>query len=288
MQREFTGVFIPAHIWESQDLIPAEKMLLGEIAALSTRYGYCSAGRKHFANWLHCSVENVSYYFSKLQKMGFIIIEREAGGTNKIRLVNDRFFWEEKAETPPESNEGVVNGIYGGSKRDLRGGVNGVYPKYNNKENRNNIVVEGDKKTSIEAELEMALKTEKENLKGGAPAAGAWAEFDAVIERLKDDDLLKAAFGMNAKCPIDKYPAYLLEFQVKAKGEHGNAGYPEKTKLESGMRKHFINWSRIKQEEEERKKNQQSQKNGRQYASNRATVNNFGADEEAYKKPQLF
>jgi len=159
---------------------------------------------------------------------------------------------------------------------------------YLNKELSNtDIVVVGEKK-SIETELEMALKTEKENLKGGAPAAGAWAEFDAVIEKLKDDDLLKDAFGMNAKCPIDKYGAYLLEFQVKTKGENGNDGYPEKTRLERAMRTHFINWSRRKREEEERTKSKQSQNTGRQYANNRATVNNFGADEEAYKKPQIF
>lgn len=256
MQREFTGVFIPAHIWENQDLIPAEKMLLGEIAALSTRYGYCSAGRKHFANWLHCTVENVSYYFSKLQKMGFITIEREAGGTNKIRLVNDRFFWEEKTEMLTESNEGVVNGIYGGSKRDLRGVVNGVYPKYNNKENIKNIVVDDDKKMSIETELETALKTEKENLKGGAPAPGA--DIEKTIELLREDQIMKDAFGMSAKCPMDKYNEYLTEFKIKCLAEQ------TRHISEGDTRKHFLNWARIRNQSESK-----NTTNANNYSKNR-------------------
>lgn len=256
MQREFTGVFIPAHIWESQDLIPAEKMLLGEIAALSTRYGYCSAGRKHFANWLHCTVENVSYYFSKLQKMGFITIEREAGGTNKIRLVNDRFFWEEKAGTSIESNEGVVNGVYGGSKRDLRGVVNGVYPKYNNKENRKNIAVEDDKKTSIETELEQALKTEKENLKGGAPASGA--DIEKTIETFKNDEFLREAFFRVSRVPLEKYQEYLEEFKIKCRAEQAQHT------SEGDTRKHFLNWARIRNQSESK-----NTTNANNYSKNR-------------------
>ena len=90
-KREFTGVFIPAHIWVSKELIPAEKMILGEIDALSKARGYCDASRKHFAEWLSCTVQNVSFYFSKLEQLGFIKIEKIPGYRSKIRLINASF-----------------------------------------------------------------------------------------------------------------------------------------------------------------------------------------------------
>lgn len=113
---EFTGVFIPAHIWLSKELEPAEKMLLGEIEALSKKTGWCSAGRKHFAEWLNCSEPNVSYYTAKLERMGFVEVKRTPGFGSKMRVVLAKFY----ADQP-------VNGIDGGSKEALRGVVNRVY-----------------------------------------------------------------------------------------------------------------------------------------------------------------
>jgi uncharacterized phage protein (TIGR02220 family) len=115
IKREFTGVFIPAHIWSSKELIPAEKMILGEIDALSKSRGYCDASRQHFADWLSCSVQNVSFYFTKLERLGFIFIEKIPGYRSKIRLNNERFY----------EAEGV-NGTEGGGKPHLRVGVNGT------------------------------------------------------------------------------------------------------------------------------------------------------------------
>jgi len=92
MKREFTGVFIPAHIWTSKELIPAEKMILGEIDALSKTRGYCDASRAHFAEWLGCTVQNVTYYFEKLQRLGFISVEKIPGYRSKIALIQSRFY----------------------------------------------------------------------------------------------------------------------------------------------------------------------------------------------------
>ena len=108
MKREFTGVFIPAHIWTSKELIPAEKMILGEIDALSKTRGYCDASRAHFAEWLGCTVQNVTYYFEKLQRLGFISVEKIPGYRSKIALIQSRFY----------EDQGV-NGTDGGGKRGL-------------------------------------------------------------------------------------------------------------------------------------------------------------------------
>ena len=65
-KHEFTGVFIPAHIWLSKELAHAEKMILGEVDALSNKTGWCTAGRKHFSEWLGCDPPGVTYYIKKL------------------------------------------------------------------------------------------------------------------------------------------------------------------------------------------------------------------------------
>ena len=115
MKREFTGAFIPAHIWVSKELIPAEKMLLGEIDALSKLRGYCDASRAHFAEWLNVTPQGVTYYFEKLERLGFITIEKTPGKRNKIKLSNERFYTEQG-----------VSGTDGRGKPDLRVGVSGT------------------------------------------------------------------------------------------------------------------------------------------------------------------
>ena len=67
-------------------------MMLGEIDALSKSKGYCYASRSHFAKWLQCGETNISNYFTKLQKLGFISIDRLPGQTVQIRIVNNRFY----------------------------------------------------------------------------------------------------------------------------------------------------------------------------------------------------
>lgn len=119
MKREFTGVFIHAHIWLSKELIPAEKMLLGEIEALSKSYGYCDASRAHFAEWLCCTVQNITYYFEKLEKLGFITIEKIPGYRSKIRVVADRFYMNENQNRGKRDLPLPVNGTYPRGKRDL-------------------------------------------------------------------------------------------------------------------------------------------------------------------------
>lgn len=128
VKRQFTGVFIPANIWLSKELIPSEKMLLGEIDALSKESGWCYASRKHFCEWLQCSLPNVSYYVEKLERLGFLEVDRKPGERSKMRIVNSRFY--EKRQVV-NGADGVVNwadGVVNGAD----GVVNGADPKYKN------------------------------------------------------------------------------------------------------------------------------------------------------------
>lgn len=95
-QREFTGVFIPAHIWLSSEFGAMEKMLLGEIVALSQKNGWCYATRKHFASWMHCSETNVTYYLTKLLKAGYIEQIEKPGFPTLRRVVVSKFYGEQE------------------------------------------------------------------------------------------------------------------------------------------------------------------------------------------------
>ena len=116
-KRKFTGAFIPAHIWVSKELIPAEKMMLGEIDCLSKETGWCYAGRKHFAEWLHCTPQNVTHYTNRLVELGYLEIVKVVGGTSRMRLKNKV---ESRADGGGKPDfQGVESRADGGGKPDF-------------------------------------------------------------------------------------------------------------------------------------------------------------------------
>ena len=66
---------IPATVRYSKELKANEKLLYGEITALSNKNGYCYAQNRYFADLYDVSIESVSRWLSHLQKLGFINIE---------------------------------------------------------------------------------------------------------------------------------------------------------------------------------------------------------------------
>ena len=171
MKREFTGVFIPAHIWTSKELIPAEKMILGEIDALSKTRGYCDASRAHFAEWLGCTVQNVTYYFEKLQRLGFVSVEKIPGYRSKISLIQSRFY----------EDQGV-NGTDGGGKPHLLVGVNGTDGggKRGLPEIKEEIKGKIKEKDRVSANADLSLKKSIE------PIDEAFTPVDALSKKRKN------------------------------------------------------------------------------------------------------
>ena len=75
---------IPATVRYSKDLKANEKLLYGEITALSNRNGYCYAQNRYFANLYGVSIETVSRWLSNLQKCGFIQIEVKRNANKEV------------------------------------------------------------------------------------------------------------------------------------------------------------------------------------------------------------
>ncbi len=75
---------IPATVRYSQQLKANEKLLYGEITALSNKNGFCYAQNRYFANLYDVSIETVSRWLSHLQKLGFIKIEIKRNENKEI------------------------------------------------------------------------------------------------------------------------------------------------------------------------------------------------------------
>lgn len=70
-EKKFTGVFIPAHIYEMEELSWQEKILWCEIQALAGN-GVCYASNEYFAKKFHSSPVRISHIISKLKKIGLV------------------------------------------------------------------------------------------------------------------------------------------------------------------------------------------------------------------------
>ena len=131
----FTGVFIPANIWLSKELSPAEKMILGEVDALSKETGWCYAGRKHFTEWLHCTPQNVTYYVNNLERLGYLKVERSAGERSRMQIVNERFYLVGSQSSLPGSQSSLLVG----SQSSLLGSQSSLPASYIQDKNKNKI-----------------------------------------------------------------------------------------------------------------------------------------------------
>ena len=81
---------IPATVRYDTRLAPAEKLLYGELTALSNKDGFCYAKNRYFADLYNVAVGTVSRWLSNLQKFGYIIIEIVRN--NKKEIVERRIY----------------------------------------------------------------------------------------------------------------------------------------------------------------------------------------------------
>lgn len=75
---------IPSGVRYCEELKYAERLLYGEITALTGKQGYCFATNKYFAGLYHVATETISRWISHLNKLGFIKVEIIKNQKNEI------------------------------------------------------------------------------------------------------------------------------------------------------------------------------------------------------------
>ncbi len=92
MERETPTYYaiIPADVRYDKDLRPNEKLLYGEITALSDKHGYCWATNRYFAELYEVTPKCVSKWINHLIEKGYLfskIIYEEDGKTVSQRII---------------------------------------------------------------------------------------------------------------------------------------------------------------------------------------------------------
>lgn len=136
---------LSANIRYNKELTLFEKMLYGEITALTNSKGYCFAKNKYFADLYERSSRQISRAFSNLEKNGFIIIENNNETDRKRRI----FLTKNIGKNGVESTTPLDKNVYPPRQKCLPPLDKNVYPIYSNNNINNNIREKSIKKEKI-------------------------------------------------------------------------------------------------------------------------------------------
>lgn len=87
--RQFTGVFIPAHIWERKDISGDQKLLWAEIQSLSRRKEGCTASNEFLAGRMGWTDRTLRNHLKALREFGLIRTTSFDGRHRTIQVVMD-------------------------------------------------------------------------------------------------------------------------------------------------------------------------------------------------------
>lgn len=104
---------IPASVRYDSRLKPNEKLLYGEITALSNKTGLCYATNKYFSELYEVSVETISRYISHLKELDYIDTELEYKNDSmeieKRIIIIDGIPIDKKVNTYVPNNQGGID-----------------------------------------------------------------------------------------------------------------------------------------------------------------------------------
>ena len=88
---------IPASVRYDKRLKPAERLLYGEISALTNKYGYCNASNGYFADLYEVDKATVSRWIAKLINYGYLYVDTIMDGK---QIVERRLYLSDQNATP--------------------------------------------------------------------------------------------------------------------------------------------------------------------------------------------
>jgi len=168
-EREFKGIWIPAHIWLNRDLTIHERIMLVEIDSLSTSKDRgCWAGNEHFSKLFGLSKSRVSEIVNSLKKKGFISVSMKRKGN---QIIERNIFISDLKPTNSTHSEDVkeVSCKHAYPVRDSEGGCSGNAEGSNTSFNNTKNLKDIDQNTlinadaSIDSETDSGLKDKDQN-----------------------------------------------------------------------------------------------------------------------------
>lgn len=125
---------IPANIRYDNTLSGNEKLLYGEITALSNKFGYCNASNAYFSELYGKHKDTISDWINKLKKKGYIkteIIKNNLGRVSERRIYpvgENAYTYRQKYLDPigknTEDNNTSINNNKNKKKEDLKRIIN--------------------------------------------------------------------------------------------------------------------------------------------------------------------
>jgi len=98
---------IPASVRYSKEITPQQKLMYGEISALTNKYGYCFASNEYFGRLYDKTNGTISRDISNLARAGFVAvdIDKKGGNERRITLLTNMSIALPKMSTPITKNE---------------------------------------------------------------------------------------------------------------------------------------------------------------------------------------
>lgn len=123
------GVYIPPEVWAIKELSLAERVLVSEIATLSSDDRVCFASNAYFAELLGCSRESIKKYLSHLKRSGIIDISKEQTART-IEIKGYKYLPTEGKKLPsprvknyPRKGKNLPSTIYRDTSKSIEEGV---------------------------------------------------------------------------------------------------------------------------------------------------------------------
>lgn len=202
----FSGVWIPAHVWQSSELTMQEKFFSAEIEGLS-QSGPCFASNEYLAEFSQLSVPRVKAILSSLEKKGWLIrntSNTKSGKKRTMHVNRDKYY--PKTHSSIENNTTQVLKTIPPKDR-----IQSIYNKEDNKALEKHgssedkpAVNTAKQKKEYPPEFE-SLWSAKPNRQGGNPKASAFNAYNARLRSGAKHEEIAAG--------LERYKQYLKEQQ---------------------------------------------------------------------------
>ena len=193
-QKKFTGVFIPASIFNMQELSWKEKILWCEIQALAGD-DVCFATNEYFAEQFNTTPSKISNIISKLKKLGLVKQVFFDGRTRHLKVCFDTNGQGRLAETGKAD-------LSKSAMQDYQNGQDSIYMNKDNNKDNNKCIEEQTQKQ------EKPEKPKRENLQ-------PYGEFQNVMLTKDEVRNLIDKYGFYFQDAIESLSAYIVNKQGK-------------------------------------------------------------------------